>query len=332
VNKKWNIGIIISILLIAICLVVAIQNKNIYIQNYIKQQVSIFKTPIPFIHKIQYFYDKAIINYLNGNPQEAIKNLEISEAFISTANFSLQETKNIIDKTIYNIKENKKFDYLSYQHKLYLNLSNITYNYYIKSHNMIKTLNKFLDKNRKTNIALQIIIFLLALLLIFIYILYILKENTKINSLIDPLTFSFNRRSFFEDIKNLSFNTHTLVMADIDHFKKINDTYGHDAGDLVLKELVNIIKENIRKEDKIYRWGGEEFIILFKDMTAEQAQNKIKDIKSKIENYNFNGIKITASFGIKEITGTPNNQDLKILDNALYVSKEKGRNKITILN
>ena len=333
-KKRGSISIILFILIIAIGLIVVIQNRDSYIQNYIKKQISIFNTPIPFINKIQYFYDKALIDYINNKPQKAIENLEISKAFISSDMNSdiLKKVSNIIDNTIQKIKTNQKFDILNYQNKLYSNLTLIVHNYYIKSHNTIKTLNEFLGKSKKTNLILQIIIFITAVLIILLYILYIVKEEAKINSFIDPLTLSFNRRCFFEDIKKLPHNIHTLVMADIDYFKKINDTYGHDTGDLILKEFVNIIKEHIRKEDKIYRWGGEEFIVLFKNMTADQAMKKITKLKEKIENHNFNGIKITASFGIKEIINSPTKEDLKILDNALYVSKEKGRNKITILN
>ena len=332
-NKKTDFFIIIAIAIITIVAMYTIQNKDKYIQSYIKQQLSFFKTPIPFIHKIQYFYDRAIIFYLNNDKKNAIMNLEISQSFI--ASYNLEEMKKaeyIIQKTIQNIKNNKKFNYFSYQKQLYTTLTSIVHNYYVKSQEMINTLNKYMQKSDETNKMLQIAIFLFAVVAILSYVLYIMKESFKHSSFKDPLTDANNRRCFFEDIKSLPTNHHTLVMADIDHFKQINDIYGHDMGDFVLKEFVKIIRENIRKEDRIYRWGGEEFVILFKNMNVSQAAKKIEEIREKIETYNFNGIKITASFGIKEITGKPSNEDLKIMDNALYISKEKGRNRITVLN
>ncbi len=332
-NKKTNIFIILSILICAVFLIIFIQNKSIYIKNFVKEQISIFQTPIPFIHKIQYFYDKAIINYLNKNKKEALKNLEISKAFIASCDIKeLKDAQEIINKTITYIKNEQPFEYKNLQKNLYLNLTSIVHDYYVQSHNVITYLNSFIKKDKKTSLILQITIFLFALLVAYLYVLYNTKEEIKENALIDPLTKAYNRRSFFEDIKHLPNSTHTLVMTDIDYFKKVNDTYGHDVGDFILKEFVKIIKENIREEDKIYRWGGEEFIILLKNINSQDAYKKILAIKEKIESHDFNGIKITASFGIKEINHTPTTNDLKILDNALYISKEKGRNKVTILN
>ncbi len=332
-NKKIDLFIILGIVVITFIAIYSIQNKDKYIKSYIKQQLSFFQTPIPFIHKIQYFYDRAIIFYLNNDKKNAILNLEISQSFIASYNLNeMKKAENIINQTIKNIKNNKKFNYLLYQKKLYTTLTSIVHNYYVKSQNMINTLNKYIQNSDETNKMLQIAIFLFAVVAVLSYILYIMKESFKYSSFKDPLTNANNRRSFFEDIKNLPLETHTLVMADIDFFKQINDTYGHDMGDYVLQEFVKLIRENIRKEDRIYRWGGEEFVILFKNMNAYQANKKIEKIRQIIENHDFNGIKMTASFGIKEITGKPTNEDLKIMDNALYISKEKGRNRITVLD
>lgn len=121
-------------------------------------------------------------------------------------------------------------------------------------------------------------------------------------------------------------------MVDLDHFKIINDTYGHEMGDYVLKETINIINNNIRKNDIIIRWGGEEFIILLKNVDRYKALEIAEILRKKIASFNFNGIKITASLGIKEIKDKITNEDLKTLDNALYLSKRKGRNKVSILD
>ena len=330
-NKSIKIFIIFSIIVISIFAIISIQNQNIYIKNYIKKQISFFKTPLPFIHKIQYFYDRAIIFYLHNQPKKAIINLEISKSLIPPLDIpEIKNINSIINETINNIKNNKQFNYFKYQKLIYENLISIVNRYYQKTYKVIKSLNNYMIKNDNNTQLLQIVIFLLAITAVLSYIFYSLKEQFKNDSLKDHLTDTFNRRFFFEEIKNLPNTTHSLVMTDMDYFKKINDTYGHDMGDFVLKEFTRLIKENIRKEDEIFRWGGEEFIILFKNMNAKQAQQKIEYIKNLIENHNFNGIRITASFGIKEINGKPTQEDLKTLDNALYLSKEKGRNKITI--
>ena len=329
--KPIKVFIILSILIISTFAIVSIQNQNIYIKNYIKKQISFFKTPLPFIHKIQYFYDRAIIFYLNKQPKKAILNLEISKSLIPPLHIpEIKNINSIINETINNIKNNKKFNYFQSQKSLYENLISIVNRYYQKTYKVIKSLNNYMIQNDNITQLLQIVIFLLAVVAILSYILYSLKEQFKNDSLKDHLTNTFNRRFFFEEIKNLPNNIHSLVMTDIDYFKKINDTYGHDMGDFVLKEFTKLIKENIRKEDKIFRWGGEEFIILFKNMNANQTKKKIEYIKNLIENHDFNGIRITASFGIKEIKGKPTQEDLKILDDALYLSKEKGRNRITV--
>lgn len=320
-------------MIISIYLIVSIQNKYTNVTSYIEQQMTIFKTPIPFIHKIQYFYDRAIIFYINKKPTKAIENLEISKSFIASYNIDkLKEADIIINKTINNIKSHKAFNYSIYQKNLYLSLTAIVHNYYKQSHNMIKSLNHFIQAINKTNVILEITIFLFAILIVLVYILYSIKEQIKTISLKDPLTNSFNRRYFFEEIKKLPKCVHSLIMVDLDHFKIINDTYGHEMGDYVLKETINIINNNIRKNDIIIRWGGEEFIILLKNVDRYKALEIAEILRKKIASFNFNGIKITASLGIKEIKDKITNEDLKTLDNALYLSKRKGRNKVSILD
>lgn len=121
-----------------------------------------------------------------------------------------------------------------------------------------------------------------------------------------------------------------LIFIDIDHFKSINDTYGHQVGDNVLKEFAMILKNNARKTDSIGRWGGEEFIIVCLETTQEgliKTANKLQEI---IEEHNFKTIgKKTASFGI---TISKNDERLETLvnraDEALYLAKKRGRNRV----
>ena len=122
----------------------------------------------------------------------------------------------------------------------------------------------------------------------------------------------------------------TLVMFDIDHFKNINDTYGHDVGDLSLIGLVNIINQNIRKTDVFARWGGEEFMILLVDTNLDSAILMVEKIRIKIEKNNFKKItNMTCSFGITQCKKEDTKEALiKRVDEILYEAKHKGRNRI----
>lgn len=169
------------------------------------------------------------------------------------------------------------------------------------------------------------------------------KKLGEMNKLIviDELTKCYNRRYINEklpiDIESAKSNKLPLsiAMIDIDYFKLINDKYGHLIGDLVLKDITNIIKNNIRrKNDCIARYGGEEFLILFNDTSKEEAYNLSNKIKSILEKsilkYDDIEIKITISVGIATLTSEVNDMDklLRIADENLYKAKESGRNFI----
>ena len=157
----------------------------------------------------------------------------------------------------------------------------------------------------------------------------------------DPLTELKNRLNLEKDLEQLlihhkvNHSPFAVAMLDIDWFKKINDDYGHDAGDFVLHEIAKILTENIREEDSVYRAGGEEFVILFNRITREEAFNRTNKIRLKIQehlfSHNEHTIRLTISGGlyhpeleqaldVKEI--------LKSADVALYAAKNLGRNKI----
>ncbi|PJI07007.1 MULTISPECIES: GGDEF domain-containing protein [Clostridium] len=173
----------------------------------------------------------------------------------------------------------------------------------------------------------------------------ILEEtNNKLKyiSNYDALTNLFNRRYFETVIKrsiieNKSYKNKEAIIAimDIDYFKSINDKYGHKAGDVVLQETSAIIDENIRKIDLAARWGGEEFIILFPDISAKNAEIIVNRIRQKIEEnrvlFDNNSIQVTASFGLTRLMGnTEENFEncFKTADKALYLAKTNGRNRV----
>ena len=123
----------------------------------------------------------------------------------------------------------------------------------------------------------------------------------------------------------------SVILLDIDHFKIINDTYGHVAGDLFLVEFSNILSSHIRTSDIVGRWGGEEFLIITPHTEIDDAIKLAKKLKNLIESFNFTKVgSRTASFGISHFTtGITVEKLLENADHALYKSKNNGRNQIT---
>ncbi|MDD5758035.1 MAG: PAS domain S-box protein [Desulfobulbaceae bacterium] len=164
------------------------------------------------------------------------------------------------------------------------------------------------------------------------------NQLLKLQATIDPLTGIFNRGKFDEMLlvelsRARRYNLPlSLVMLDIDHFKNINDTFGHHVGDIVLKELTAHISKYIRKNDWFARWGGEEFIILLPHTTLEQAEQFAENCRVQIEELRVKGLEgITCSFGVTELTADDDIFSFnKRVDTALYRAKDKGRNRVEI--
>jgi len=121
-------------------------------------------------------------------------------------------------------------------------------------------------------------------------------------------------------------------MFDIDHFKAINDTYGHSVGDYVLQTLAQIAKENLREIDYLVRWGGEEFIIIAPETDLGRAKALAERIRTAIENYRFDQAgKITISFGVTWFKESDTEDTfIRRADDAMYKAKEKGRNRVEV--
>jgi diguanylate cyclase (GGDEF)-like protein len=158
---------------------------------------------------------------------------------------------------------------------------------------------------------------------------------------IDALTGIYNRKHFMElanvDIKRASRLNHFIytAMLDFDFFKNINDTYGHGAGDMVLKMSADIVRQTIRFYDLFGRYGGEEFVFLFTVMDEEEVSSMTERIRKNIEkniiNYEGNEIKITCSIGLAKFHETDTLETaIKKADEALYDAKKSGRNQIKI--
>ena len=160
----------------------------------------------------------------------------------------------------------------------------------------------------------------------------------------DPLTGTLNRRIFVElaerelaicRLENASFS---LMMLDLDLFKHVNDNYGHQSGDAVLKRFAEIVQECLRKEDLLVRYGGEEFCVLLPRVSAERAQVLAERVRARVAHSVFNitrqSIRITTSIGISWIERGEKGSVDEILaraDEALYLAKESGRNRVIAL-
>jgi len=155
----------------------------------------------------------------------------------------------------------------------------------------------------------------------------------------DKLTGIYNRRKLDElllmehKITKRYDRTMSALFFDIDHFKKVNDTYGHDIGDSVLSNLAMLISKEIRETDIFARWGGEEFIILLPETTNENAMLLAQEIMDSLAMYTFEQVgHITISIGISSIKGKERLQTFtKRLDEALYKAKKDGRNRYIVL-
>lgn len=167
--------------------------------------------------------------------------------------------------------------------------------------------------------------------------LKLINEEIISNSHKDELTGAYNRhaiKSFINDPDSDFHKKETVscVYLDIDHFKRINDTYGHTIGDKVLKELSLLIQLNIRRTDYFSRWGGEEFALFCLGSNKQETANIVKALRHKINNYKFaHGEPMTCSFGITEIIlGETFMEAFDRADKALYNAKNSGRDKIIV--
>jgi len=152
----------------------------------------------------------------------------------------------------------------------------------------------------------------------------------------DPLTGLANRRRLAEFLKEQTDKPFGFLIVDIDHFKKINDHYGHDAGDEVLTQLAVILKESTRATDLPARIGGEEFCVVFPESTLEVSARLAESLRQAIEiqpfKTKYGSIEVTASIGVAAHTaGMTHAQTFKAADDALYVSKNNGRNRVTTM-
>lgn len=169
-----------------------------------------------------------------------------------------------------------------------------------------------------------------------------LRETLRLESIRDPLTSLYNRRHMEASLGRevLRAKRHgtpvSIIMLDIDHFKDLNDTHGHEAGDVVLRELAALVRQSIRGEDIACRYGGEEFLLILPDAPLEIAIQRAKELRLKGENlqivYLNRLLTITISLGIAAFPahGPDIKDTVKAADAALYQAKKEGRNRVVV--
>lgn len=169
-------------------------------------------------------------------------------------------------------------------------------------------------------------------------------EDFKSISMKDALTGVYNRRAYdeavnlsIENFKNNRLETFSLLIFDIDHFRDVNNTYGHQAGDSILSHMGRIITDLLRCDDFIFRYGGDEFIVLLPEAkladatrVAEKLRRSVASVEFKLSRHSEKTIHVNISMGVTEIR--PGDNAISVLaraDTALYVSKQNGRNRVT---
>ncbi|MEZ0323057.1 MAG: sensor domain-containing diguanylate cyclase [Hydrogenothermaceae bacterium] len=297
--------------------------------------------------------------YLNSYTNELIQNLEVLINYIKSRDYgetlshityhleyfkefllSILEEKEFKNDKKYEecnlgkwIEESRKT--ITDDEDIYTNIKSLHRNF----HNLIAIATKYL-KNRLYREMLFIIMEIEA------NSLWLSNEISYINTKImvlelskDFLTGLLTRRALqqifnkYLEIIEITGQPISIIIADIDLFKNINDTYGHLVGDAALKHFANIIRENLRKSDYVFRLGGEEFLILLPNASLEEAYKIAENLRKKLEEtpliYDGKEIKITASFGIAEFKDHNNlNNLIKEADEKLYQAKREGRNRV----
>lgn len=162
---------------------------------------------------------------------------------------------------------------------------------------------------------------------------YITKHQLEDSLVLDPLTKVYNRHKLPSISKDGKFTFErneivSILMTDIDHFKDVNDTYGHDKGDIVLQSVANVIKSCTRSGDYIIRWGGEEFVVIMPNCGIMEASYVAERIRLNVEADDNSVCPITISIGVAQYDKVHYKNAIKQADTALYQAKENGRNRV----
>lgn len=297
---------------------------------------------------------------INMNPQKLYAYRELRKAEKSRGNIAeslhYAEQQIYLSEIIQNEKEDKELVLAKanlYSYKMEIELESLREKAMLDQLEIAKKNNEIeiagqtrliseleLTKNKYASIALASLLAVCLLAVILIYRRFVdsKKQNKELDYLAarDPLTNCYNRRVLF-DLMNRDFadserlDEYCIIMVDIDHFKEVNDTYGHTAGDSVLRGVASILQGSIRQNDIAARYGGEEFCIVLPGATQGQAMRIAETIRQKVETNHFDKIAVTCSLGVTSIKFNAKDP-LELIDQAdlaLFESKSLGRNQVT---
>ena len=186
------------------------------------------------------------------------------------------------------------------------------------------------------NQIFESIVLIVLLIVVLLFLQEYVNVKTKKEVFVDALTGAFNRHYMRKFLEDADMAHYQIMLLDIDHFKKINDTYGHKAGDVVLSETAALIRSEIRSDDVFIRYGGEEFLLFVyrKDKNQQLAKNIAYRIKDKIQEHEFRYedlvLRATVSIGVNCFAEEfPKVSDaIKYADDMLYAAKRNGRNQV----
>ena len=256
------------------------------------------------------------------------KNYELSKS-LEELNFKWKELKTLIDKHRETPSRENKNKTLDLSEEIWHKADDTVLLSQLTSEKKVK--------RYKITVSLFIVNLFLGLVIIYLIKRYV-KDTLEYLVNYDGLTNIYNRRYFNDflkheiDLYKKSTNKLSLIMLDIDNFKSVNDIYGHDVGDYVLKKMCDIIKIELRRNDVFARVGGEEFAIITPNTNVNEAKTIAEKVRKTVEKYNFKDIKkVTISLGVTEfIKGDDKDTLYKRVDIALYKAKNNGKNKVEI--
>ncbi len=203
--------------------------------------------------------------------------------------------------------------------------------------NLQHTIMSFISPIKNFFVVLIVFVFLLMVTTVVQIFRYFLTRRRLFS---DQLTGLYNRNYLEEIIPNLNLYYYSIAVLDLDHFKMINDTYGHRVGDQVLRESALLLSQSIRESDTLIRYGGEEFLLFIykRDFTDGEVQHMCERIRQKVEDYIVTyeniDVNITVSIGVHEHPHLEKslNEAIRLSDSMLYVAKRRGRNQVVIYN
>jgi diguanylate cyclase (GGDEF)-like protein len=286
------------------------------IQRYVKlktnnQKNDMVKKEIDYDFKIVY---------------DALKNTYIPENKKSHFYYLL----NMVEKTWNELKNTTN-------KRVLINLSEEAWN----EANRLTTYAQYIAEYKNNNLLKKIsyiTMFTALLIVVIIFVVYfVIKKGLERDKIIDPLTKLYNRRNFidnfnyFIDLYERYNRPFSLIFLDIDNFKQINDTYGHQKGDEILKEVSAYILNHLRNTDLAFRYGGEEIVIILPETELFEAYQFAERLREGIKKeIHINGKPITVSIGVGTYNGEGMFSFIERVDDAVYEAKKEGKDRVVI--